>query len=88
MYFNLSAEVCYRVDNDILQQLKGAVDAGKQETVLYVPHFNTDKNWPLATYARKRIPLHLYKMGLLPKNITVTKIIPTDDKNREFGIGA
>jgi hypothetical protein len=34
MYFNLSAEVCYRVDNDILQQLKGAIDAGEQETIL------------------------------------------------------
>ena len=90
MYFNLSAEVCYRVDNDILQQLKDAIDAGEQETILYVPRFDTNKNWPLSTSAnaKKRIPLHLYKMGLLPRNITVTKIIPTDDKNREFGIGA
>lgn len=88
MYYNLPASVCYRVDNDILQQLKSAVDAGESETVLYVPRFNTDTNWPIMTgkSIKKRIPMHLYKMGLLERNITVTQIIPTEDKNREFNI--
>lgn len=88
MYFDLPASVCYRVDNDILNQLKSAVDAGESETVLYVPRFNTDNNWPIMTgkSIRKRIPMHLYKMGLLERNITVTEIIPSEDKNREFNI--
>ncbi len=86
MYFNLPAQTCYKVDNDILRQLQGAVEAGKKKTVLYVPQFDVEKNWPLATYANKRIPLHLYKMGLLERNIKVKEIIPTKDKNEEFHI--
>ena len=86
MYYDLPASVCYQVDNDILQQLQSAVAAGESKTVLYVPKFNAAKNWPILANksSRKRIPAHLYKMGLLQKNIEVTKIIPTEDKNREF----
>ena len=49
MYFDLPANVCYQVDNDILQQLQSAAEAGESETVLYVPKFNTNKNWPIST---------------------------------------
>jgi hypothetical protein len=89
MYFDLPANVCYQVDNDILQQLQSAAEAGESETVLYVPKFNTDKNWPISTgkSSRKRIPAHLLKMGILQNRVEVTKIIPTEDKNKEFHIG-
>lgn len=89
MYFDLPANVCYQVDNDILQQLQSAAEAGESETVLYVPKFNTDKNWPISTgkSSRKRIPAHLLKMGILRNRVEVTKIIPTEDKNKEFHIG-
>jgi hypothetical protein len=54
-----------------------------------VPKFNTDKNWPISTgkSSRKRIPAHLLKMGILQNSVEVTKIIPTEDKNKEFHIG-
>lgn len=86
MHYNLSAEVCYSVDNDILQQLQSAIEAGKKKTVLYVPQFDTEDNYPLALYAKNRIPTHLYKMGVLPRNIKVTEMIPTKDKNKVFRI--
>lgn len=86
MYYNLNATTCYQVDNDILEQMRSAVEAGKNKTVLYVPKFNDGDNFPIATYAKKRIATHLYKLGVLPRKIQVTEIIPTEDKNKEFHI--
>lgn len=86
MYFNLPAEVCYRVDNDILQQLQRAVEAGKKSTVLYIPQFDIVDNYPLATYGKSFFPTHLYKQGVLSRNIKVKKIVPTKDKNKELQV--
>lgn len=30
--------------------------------------------------------MHLYKMGVIPRNIKVTEIVPTEDKNKQFNI--
>lgn len=82
----ISPKTCIEVDNDIVNQLIEAERMGKSETVLYVPKFETDDNWPIATYATKTIVDALVKYRILSERITICEIIPTNEKNIEFNI--
>ena len=82
----IDPEICIAIDNDIMNQLIEAEKCGKTEIMLYVPEFDTDDNWPIATYANNYFPEALYKYGILSEKIKITEIIPTQEKNIEFNI--
>lgn len=81
-------EVVKHISEDILQQFKVADQEGKDHIILTVPGFNaqTNDNFPLGTYAGQRFSDLLYLYGAVDKHITVTAVIPTDEKNVEFGL--
>lgn len=78
-------EVCYQVDNDILQQLRDGEAAGKAKIKLQIPLYSGD-NWPLATYGKDFFPKLLYKSGVLSTRIRVKEMVPTEKKNEKFHI--
>lgn len=74
------------INNDILQQMLDAQKERLDATNIYVPLFNSNDNWPYATYANSSISGSLYKLGVLNYNVQITKIIPTEEKNKELHI--
>lgn len=82
----LDSGIVAGINNDILQQMLDAQNKGLDAIDIYVPIFNSNDNWPYATYACSSISGGLYKLGILNYNIQVTTIIPTEEKNKELHI--
>jgi hypothetical protein len=77
---------CIAVNEDIIQQIQEADASNKTETVIYVPKFDRDDNWPIAVSAKSYLPDLFYKYGIINNEIVITEIIPTEEKNMEFNI--
>jgi len=83
---NDSVETHNRINQDILSQLKQAEEAGLKETKIYIPDYENADNWPYSVYAQEQIAKGYYKWGAINREIRVTELVPTSEKNREFGI--
>ncbi len=76
---------CMRYCNDILQQLQQADQEGRVTMCLVIPSFPAaPDNWPAATYGLCRYTEYFYKMGLLEKQIEITKHEIDFAKNAEL----
>lgn len=82
----LPPNIIYAINNDILKQMADAQANGLEKTDIYVPMFNSDDNWPYATYAGYYISGNLYKLGVLDYNVEISAIIPLEEKNKQFHI--
>lgn len=79
----LSNETCIEIDNDIIEQVKSAVNQGKTSMKLYVPDFESVDNWPIALYGGESISDALSKHGVIRRQIYI-EIVPTKEKNEQF----
>lgn len=88
--------VCYRgetvelhrkINQDILNQLQEAEAAGLKETKIYVPDYGNVDNWPYADYMGEQAAKSFYKFGALKEEITITEVVPSQEKKRELGVG-
>ena len=79
----ISAETCIEIDNDIIMQVKTAVDRGDYSVQVYVPDFGTEDNWPIALYGGERISDALSKHGVIRQGIYI-EIVPSKEKNEQF----
>lgn len=83
---NYPPEACIRVCNDIMQQFLDVDAAGKTDIIVEVPYFQSENNWPIASYAAGRFSSYFYKMGITEKMIHVMEFHCTVDKNIELHI--
>ena len=72
------------VMNDIISQFRTAEENGLDEMDLYVPKFDAEDNWPLATYAGERFSRSLYIHGVIDKKIKVRNVVPSNEKNTQL----
>lgn len=81
---NLNYEQCEAIMYDIISQFKVAEAEGLKEIDIIVPKFESEDNWPIATYANDRFPEALYRHHIISTKITVNKVVPSDEKSRIF----
>lgn len=79
------AEICVAIDNDLIDQLRTAVEAGQTETVLCVPISGRPGNWPHASYVGDRIAATLREHGILTSSIQVT-VKPDPEMNAKYNL--
>lgn len=76
------------IDEDIIDQFIQADTAGCSEMQLLVPAFPYASGWPLWGWggwpAGNEVSKTLYKHGVISKEIVVTEVIPTKEKNDAF----
>ncbi len=85
--FNLSPRVIDNVNNDIVNQLVKAENAGLDHVVIEVPEFDAEDNWPYAVYAADAIGESMWKLHVIEQNIKVDSIMPSSEKNVLLSIG-
>ena len=85
---NIDPFICKKIDEDILMQVIKAEKEKESEMILFVPLYGTPTtgNWPLSLDAGENITNHLYNMKLTDTKMHIKEIIPTMEKNIEFGI--
>lgn len=72
------------VMNDIIEQFKVAEQNDLDEMELFLPKYETDDNWPLATYDGDRFSNALYQHRVIKKKIHVTSVVPDIEKNKKL----
>lgn len=85
-FSNISYSQCEGVMNDIINQYKHAEQRGLNDIDVIVPAYERDDNWPLADFSGERISTTLYEHNIVGTYINVNAIIPSDEKNKQFGI--
>lgn len=85
-FLGMDAEVCKAIDEDMIDQIVTASEAGEQEMVLHAPATDRSSNWPIAYYVGQRIADTLYEHGVLEAPIQVT-VEPDPEMNRKYGLG-
>lgn len=65
--------------NDIIEQFVTAEAEENYEIDLFVPKFDTDDNWPIATYASDRFSSALFKHKVILHKIKVNRMVPSID---------
>ncbi|WP_026522054.1 hypothetical protein [Butyrivibrio sp. VCB2001] len=83
---NISYSQCEALMNDIIDQVRSAEKNGSGEVVLYVPAYDTVQNWPIADFMGDYISIALCRHHITDKYIFVKELVPTTDKNVQFGI--
>lgn len=83
-YANLNYEKNNRVLADIISQFKEAESNGISEIDLVVPEFDTEDNWPIATYGKDRIALALYKHNVIHIKVNVRQMVVSKEKTKEL----
>ena len=81
----VNPKICDQIDNDIIQQIKEADQAGQTEMVLFVPKGDNRDNWPHPMYMGGNISRTLYKHGLISKPMKIT-IQPDPSINEKYHI--
>jgi len=61
--FNLST--CNNITTKIIDQIIEA--DGKEDTIIYIPYFDEEKNWPITTYDSYNYVMALNKHGIIDK---------------------
>ena len=82
---NIDPSICEKLDNDFINQIKEADEKGVDHIELHVPDFNSNDNWPIATYFGKRIAKTAYIHGITKKQLTIDIVIDKE-KNKEYQI--
>ena len=60
---NLDTITCNKISERIIKQI---IDAnGKEDTIIYIPYFKEDKNWPITTYDSYNYVMALNKHGII-----------------------
>lgn len=77
--------LCREIDNDIIEQMKDADKKGLEEMTLYVPKYDSDDNWPIATYGGDYIVNALSKHNIVDRYIRVT-IKPSKKMNKKYNL--
>ncbi len=83
-YNGLSYESSQAVMNDIISQFMSVEKSGLTEIELIVPDFDSEDNWPIATYAGNRISGALYKHGVIENFVRVDEVIPSKEKTDQL----
>lgn len=78
-------KTAYALDNDFLNQIIEADQAGEKEMILYVPIGNKKDNWPHPFYMGYNISSKLFKEGIISKRIEI-KIQPDIRLNKKYHI--
>ena len=84
---NLSPRIINNINNDIVNQMVRAENAGLDHIVIEVPVFDDEDNWPYAVYAADAIGESMWKMHVIEQNIRVDGILPSYEKNHLLSIG-
>ena len=66
------------IDRDLVRQIVEASEAGMTEMNLYVPQWDSEDNWPHATYLGTRMAKTLYRHGMTNHLMTIT-VVPDAD---------
>lgn len=82
--YQLKPSVVNEINMDILNQLIEADEKGLSEIELLIPKFKTSDNWPYTTYAGNRFASFAYEYGYTKKQITVKKVIPSQEKREQY----
>ncbi len=69
---NINSKTAEAISNNILNQIIAASQSGEDEMFLYVPQWDSDDNWPHATYAASRFSKALMKHGIIERDIEIT----------------
>lgn len=78
----LDPENCIAIDNYIINQIVSADEMNIKEIDIYIPRFNTEDNWPIATYSNGYVDT-LYDNRIIKNKIKVRYIID-ENVNKEL----
>ena len=84
---HMSPKIVNNINNDIVKQLKEAEQSGKDSTVILVPVFDDQYNWPYAPIGKDIIGEAMWKLGVVEKNILIDYVLPSEDKNELLSAG-
>ena len=73
---NEEPEIINDINNNIVDQFLKAEASGEKTLKLYVPKYESEDNWPYATYAGSRLSSFMYEYGITDRYIEVSEIIP------------
>ena len=82
---NVSPDICYKVDCDLMSQIISADQAGANEMTLYVPKAASKNNWPHAMFMGARISQTMYRHGLIQRQIKIT-VQPDINMNKKYNL--
>lgn len=85
-FLGVDAAICKAIDEDMIDQIVTASEAGQKEMVLHAPASDRSSNWPIAYYVGERIANTLFEHGVLDAPIQVT-VEPDPEMNRKYGLG-
>ena len=75
--------LCVEIDNDIINQILKAEEEGKSEVTVFVPVYDMEENWPVATYVSDFMSDTLYRHGIT-KDWMKIYISPSKNMNRKY----
>lgn len=84
---NLPPRIINNINNDIVNQLVEAENAGVSHITIEVPVFDDEDNWPYAVYAADALGESMWKFHVIEQNIRVDSIIPSSEKEYLLLIG-
>lgn len=82
---HVNPKICYQIDNEIIQQVKDADQAGQSEMTLLVPKGDNKDNWPHPMYMGGNLSRTLHKHGIISKPMKIT-IQPDSSINEKYHI--
>lgn len=82
---NVPFAVANAIGQDIIDQVKSAVNANQRTMILHVPKGDNNDNWPFPVTRGKAISETLKSNGLIPRNIGI-KIQPDRNMNIRYGM--
>ena len=71
---NLPPDVCAGISRSLVEQVVAADHAGKSETDLIVPKWDSEDNWPHATVLIHRVSYPLYEHGIIQRPIALNPV--------------
>lgn len=80
----IDSDLCKKIDDEIIEQIKLADKQGKTEMQLHIPKTQGD-NWPFGQYASNRFAYSLYAHGIISRPIE-TEMIQDEEINKKYGL--
>lgn len=88
--FNVDADICEAISQDILDQVIAADQAGQKEMILYVPYHvadpETQDNWPHTLVLMHRLAGVLYEHGITNDYIYIVDVQASEEMNQRYGL--
>lgn len=82
---NVPFAVANAISQNMIDQVKTAVNANQRTMELHVPKGDDNDNWPFPVTRGKAISETLKSNGLIPRNIEI-KILPDREMNAKYGM--